>query len=144
MAGLRYEKQIAENPLRPLDPRWLDAAALAGSLELVCHLARPGNAACNRFLAEQLKVGKQAFELHLVLSTMVRVEHPAQPVRSSMHSRSRPRQALITTTCRGSCALIEQLPRSAFPLFEALLTKLPDKMVDQLMDSVLVLKNKLE
>ena len=75
MVGRRYEKRVSDNPLRELDPRWLDAAADVGSLELVCHLARPGSAACNRFLAEQLKVRTVAYEWQLVLHTMVRVGH---------------------------------------------------------------------
>ena len=40
--------------------------------------------------------------------------------------------------------MIAELPRSAYPKFEALLPTLPEKMVDQLMDSVLALKNKPE
>ena len=38
--------------------------------------------------------------------------------------------------------MIAELPNSAFPKFEALLPELPDKMVDQLMESVMALKEK--
>ena len=40
--------------------------------------------------------------------------------------------------------MIADLPRSALPKIEALLPTLPDKMVDQLIEPVLALKNKPE
>ncbi len=144
MVGRRPWARKSDIPLRELDPRWLDAAALAGSLELVCHLARPGNAPCDRFLAEQLKVRKEPHEWQLVLQTMARVGHPDAADALVDALKKQAKSASYYYNMHGYGRMIEKLPRSALPKFEELLKTLPDKMVDQLMDSVLVLKNKPE
>jgi hypothetical protein len=144
MVGPRFLMRKSDAPLRELDPRWLDTAADAGSLELVCHLARAGNAHCNRFLAEQLNVRKEPYESQLLLQTMVRVGHPDAADMLVDALRKQSKIASYYYNMYGWGRMIEELPRSALPKLEELLATLPEKMVDQLMDSVLVLKNKQE
>lgn len=131
-------------PLRELDPRWLDAAVDARSLELVCRLARPGHAGANQFLSGQLAEMKESYETLQVLETMVRIGHPgaAAAVIDALRKSAKSTGHYYVGYWYGG--LIADLPRSALPEFEALLPTLPEKMVDQLMDSVLALKDKPE
>jgi uncharacterized protein (DUF3820 family) len=131
-------------PLPELDPRWLDAAVEAGSLELVCQLARPGHVAANDFLFAQFAKMKELHEAQRVLHVMVRVRHPKA---GDAIIEALKKQAKATTHYYFSYwygRMIADLPRSELPKFEELLPTLPDKMVDQLMDAVLALKNKPE
>ena len=129
-----------EPPPRELDPRWLDAAIGTQSLELVCQLARPGHAGLNKFLSEQL-ADKKMHEEFSVLQTMVQINHPgaADAIIDTLK-----KQAKSSTHYYGYwySRMIPDLPRSALPKLEALLPELPEKMVDQLMESVMALKAK--
>jgi hypothetical protein len=140
----RYESSSNEPAFSELDPRWLDAAIDAGSLELVSKLARSGHEPTQRFLTEQLNVRKEPHELQQVLKTMVRTGHPnaADALIDTLKKQAKATHYYYFSYWYGP--LIADLPRSAFPKIEELLPTLPDKMVDQLMDSVLALKNKPE
>ncbi len=130
--------------LPPLDPRWLDAAVDAASVDLVCQLARPGHAAANKFLSQQLAELKEPHEGHEVLRTMIRINHP-EAVDALINALKK--QAKETSYYYMSywySRMIPELPKSALPKIEDLLPTLPDKMVDQLMDSIMALKNKTE
>lgn len=140
----RYYERCRATPLPDLDPRWLDAAVDAQSLELVCQLARPGHAATCQFLSDQLARLKKPHESHEVLQTMVRIQHPgaADALIGALKKQARETHYGYFGYWYGR--MIADLPKSAFPRFEALLETLPDKMADQLMDSVMALKNKPE
>jgi hypothetical protein len=133
-----------DQKLKELDSRWLDAAVSAGSVDLVCAMARPGHDGCNRFLSDQLAKLKRTNEAQEVLRTMVRVQHPdaADAVIDALKAQAKETSYFYFSYWYGR--MIAALPRSALPRFEELLPTLPDKMVDQLMDSVLALKNKSE
>ena len=128
---------------RELDPRWLDTAVEVGSLELVCALARPGHAKANKFLAEQL-AGTKPHEEHGILQTMVRIQHPdaADAIITALKKQAKSSYSGYYGYWFGQ--LIAELPGSAYPKFEALLPTLPEKVVDQLIESVQTLKNKAE
>jgi hypothetical protein len=132
------------SPLPEPDPRWLDAAVDAGSIDLVCQLGRPGHEATNRFLSAQLADSKKPNESREVLRTMVRINHPdaADALIGVLKKQTEDASHYYLSYWHGR--LIADLPGSAYPKFEQLLTTLPEKMVDQLMDSVLALKNKPE
>jgi hypothetical protein len=140
----RFRSQPAKLPLRELDPRWLDAAVNAKALDLVCELARPDHAATIQYLSEQLNSKKEPHELHQVMRTMVRIGHPTavDAVINAIKKQAKETTHYYVGYWIGR--LIPDLPRSTYPRFEELLPTLPDKMVDQLMDSVLALKNKPE
>ena len=145
--GMRYARhELRSNvvPLRELDPRWLDAAIEVGSLQLVCNLGTAGHEPTRRFLSEQLVAKKEPHELQQVLRTMVRVGHPdaADALIDTLKKQAKTTSYYFFSYWYGP--LIADLPKSALPKFEELLPTLPDKMVDQLMDSVLALKNKPE
>jgi hypothetical protein len=127
---------------RELDPRWLDAAVEVGALDLVCHLARPGHAKTENFLLKKLDDTKSTDE-HGILKTMVRINHPEA---TDVIIESLKKQAKSTHYYVGYWygSLIASLPRSSFAKIDALLPTLPEKMVDQLMESVMELKNKQE
>ena len=131
-------------PRPPLDPRWLDAAVAAGAVETVCHLARPGHAAANWLLAHTVKSKGESHELYGVLAAMVRVGHPeaVDTLVELIQKQAKGTSHYYFTYWYGR--LIAELPRSALPRFEAILPTLPDKMVDQLMDSITALRDKPE
>lgn len=124
-----------------LDPRWLDAAVDVGTVELICHLARPGHTKTNKFLAEKL-AGTKPHEQHLILETMVRIGHPgaADAIIDSLKKQAKASHYGYYGYWYGR--MITDLPKAEAPKFEALLPTLPDKMVDQLIESVEALKNK--
>jgi len=140
----RYERRREESHLKALDPRWLDAAIEARAADLVFDLARPGHAATNQFLSEHLATQKKPHEAEEVLQTMVRVAHPdaADLLIDALKKQAKSTSSYYYSYWYGR--MIADLPRSEAPKFEALLPTLPDKMVDQLMESVLALKNKPE
>ena len=146
MGAGRYARQDqAPTPvsLPPLDPRWLDAAVESKSVDLVCKLARPGHAATNKFLAEEFAKLKKTHEAQAVLQTMIRIRHP-EAIDAVVNEL---KKAAKDTSHHHYFSywfgpLIADLPKSALPKFEAIMPTLPDKMVDQLMESVLALKNK--
>jgi hypothetical protein len=134
-----YEPQ--RRALPDLDPRWLDAAVDTGSIALVCSLARPGHAAANRLLSEQLSRAENPQEL---LRTMVRIQHPEaiDALIAALKEQAKEKYHYYLGYWYGP--MIADLPRSALARIEELLPTLPDKMVDQLMEHVLALKDKPE
>ena len=130
--------------LPELDERWLDAAIEAQAVELACSLARPGHPGVQAFLSAQFANRKKADEAQEVLQTMVRIGHPgaADALIEAVKKQAKATSYYYLSYWYGR--MIAELPRSAYPKFEALLPTLPEKMVDQLMDSVLALKNKPE
>jgi hypothetical protein len=135
------EQQRRARSLPDLDPRWLDAAVDAGSVALVCSLARPGHSAANRLLSEQLARAKNPQEL---LRTMVRIQHPEaiEALIAALKEQAEEKYHYYLGYWYGP--MIADLPRSALARIEELLPTLPDKMVDQLMEHVLALKDKPE
>jgi hypothetical protein len=133
--------QRRARPLPHLDPRWLDAAVDAESVALVCSLARPGHSAANRLLSEQLACAKNPQEL---LRTMVRIQHPEaiDALIAALKEQAKGKYHYYLGYWYGP--MIAELPRSALARIEELLPTLSDKMVDQLMEHVLALKNKPE
>ena len=100
--------------------------------------------ATKRFLVGAVTARKEPHELQLVLQTMVRIGHPdAADAIDRCHEKAGQvnflllLQLLVRPHDRGPA-------EKPLPKFEELLPTLPDKMVDQLMDSVLALKNKPE
>jgi hypothetical protein len=87
---------------------------------------------------------KKSNESHQLLQTMVRISHPdaADAVIDALKRQAKETSHYYAGYWYGR--LIADMPRSALPKFEELLPTLPDKMVDQLIDSVLALKNKPE
>src|SRR5215470_16126984 len=135
------EQQRRARSLPDLDPRWLDAAVDAGSVALVCSLARPGHSAANRLLSEQLAGAKNPQEL---LRTMVRIQHPEaiDALIAALKEHAKGKYNYYLGYWYGP--MIADLPRSALARIDELLPTLPDKMVDQLMEHVLALKDKPE
>jgi hypothetical protein len=128
--------------LPEFDPRWLDAAVEAEQLDLVAQFARPGHAATNKYLSEQYAKARNKNDSDAVLETMVRVQHPqATPAVLELLEEGAKARHPQYEAYRIS-RWIPQLPPEAAPQIEALLPKLPDNMVDLLMDPVLQLKNK--
>jgi len=142
--GDGVDEPARATPLPALDPRWLDAAVDTGSVTLVCDLARPGHAAANKFLADKAAHLKESHEAMEVLRTMVRIRHPAavDAMVDALKKQAKEGSGYYVSYWYGP--MIADLPRSALPKLEALLPTLPEKMVDQLMESVLALKNKSE
>jgi hypothetical protein len=127
--------------LSDLDPRWLDAAVDAGQW-LVCALARPGHAAANRLLSDELARVKDPQHL---LRTMVRIRHPEaiDALIAALKEQAKEKyHHYYVGYWYGP--MIADLPRSALAQIEEVLPTLPDKMVDQLMEHVLALKGKPE
>ncbi len=129
--------------LRPLDPRWLDAAVEAGSVELVCTLAKPGHKGVNEFLSEQIVKPKDLRESYTILRTMARIGHPGatDAVIDALKSQAKGTHYYASYYFS---EFVADLPRSSLPRLEELLPSLPDKFVDGLMDAMLALKNKPE
>jgi hypothetical protein len=110
-------------------------------------LAVPGNAQANALLtkvfSESCRAGDER-ESFAALSTMVRIEHPGatdaviELLKHSAKSKSHYSYYWIGH-------LIPKLPRDeAVPKLDALLPTLPEKLIDQLLDSVAELKNRVD
>jgi hypothetical protein len=144
--GLRfgYGELADKKALPALDPRWLDAAVKAESVPLVCELARPDHAAANKFLSDQLAAAKKPHESQAVLRTMVRVRHPdaVDALINTLKKLAKDAHHYYLSYWYGP--MVVDLPRSAVPKVEEALAGLPDKMVDNLMESLIALKNKPE
>lgn len=136
-----FEADSEGRKRRELDPLWLDAAVETGSVQLVCGLARAGHARTNKFLLEQLKTTKPV-DRHILLDTMVKMGHPgaADAIIDSLKQQAK--AAHHGYHWYWYTGMIAALPGSDYPKFEAILPTLPEKMVDQLMDSVIELKSK--
>jgi hypothetical protein len=131
-----------------LDPRWLDLAVRIGSSDLVQALAVPGHVGASEFLANLFRQGLtragETYELTEVLDTMIRVDHPGatDAVMELIKKLARAKSAYeYYPISYWVGRLIPRLPRAeALPKLEALLPTLPEKMIDQLLDSVTELK----
>ncbi len=133
---------LANKPKRPeLDPKWLDAALDEEAVELACHLARPGHARLNTFLSEQL-ADRKLMDSEIILEAMVRAWHPGagDAIIDAIGKLSKSGHHGYVGYWFGR--MIPELPKTQLPKFEALLPTLPEKMVDQLIESVFALKNK--
>jgi hypothetical protein len=142
IGDIRYVPRQTDKPLQPLDPRWLDAAVSAGSVALVAELARPGHAAANRFLSEHIALVKEPYAAQHILRTMVRIGHPEAADTMIAMLKALAKQTTHYYAGYWYGRLIVELPKSSAAKFEELLPTLPDKMVDQLLESVMALKNK--
>jgi hypothetical protein len=146
----RWEDSDEEGPsvTADLDPRWLDLAVRLGRADMVQALAVPGHAGANELLGTLFRKGiaKSGDEYGVtdVLDAMVRVGHPGATDAVV---------ELLKKCARGKSPSgyywigywvgqqIPRLPRAeALPKLEALLPTLPEKMIDQLLDSVTELK----
>lgn len=139
---VRIEQRPRARSLPDLDPRWLDAAVDAGAVALVSALARPGHAAANRLLSDELARAKDPQPL---LRTMVRIRHPEaiDALIAALKEQAKEKyHHYYVGYWYGP--MIADLPRSALARIEEVLPTLPDKMVDQLMEHVLALKAKPE
>jgi hypothetical protein len=144
-AGIEdLREQGGQSPLKELDPRWLDAAVEAGVVDLVCQLARPGHEGVIQFLAEKLSETKDLYDGMEVLRTMVKIGHPQAGDRLLAELKKRAKDTTHYGLAYWFGPMIADLPRSEAPKFEEALVGLPEKMVDQLMESVLALKSKPE
>lgn len=143
-----YQGDIDEDDFAAtLDPKWLDLAISLGRNDLVYALCMPGNskanAALSKALSEACSAGNDG-EAMPALQTMVRIHHPGATdavidlLKRGSKSKSRYGNYWITS-------LIPLLPPDeAVPKLEALLSTLPDKLVDQLLDSVAELKSRAD
>ena len=130
-----------------LDHQWLDLAISLGRNDLVYALSTPGDSKANALLtkvfSEACRAGDDR-ETMSALHTMIRIRHPdatdavIELLKRSDKSKSTYGYYWITS-------LIPQLPRDeAVPKLEALLPTLPEKLIDQLLDSVAELKNRAD
>lgn len=126
------------------DPRWLDLALRIKNVELVCSLARPGHAQTNAILSEEfvrLRKSKDHDASHNVLKTMVRINHP-EAVDCIMEKLAKLAKGDHAWGLYWFGPLIADLPKSAVPRLEELVPQLNEKLADQLLDYVTMLKNK--
>ena len=141
MHAVRYtEEKTVKLPV--LDSRWLDAAVEAQAVDLVCDLARANHPPTNAFLSDQLATIKKPHESQEILSTMVRIAHPGAADAVIEALKKTAKETTYYYVGYWYARMIADLPKSALPKFEALLPTLPEKMVDQLMESVLAMKNR--
>lgn len=127
------------------DPRWLDLAVEFNDLGMVQALARPGHKGAFDLLLkaaeERSRKSAGSHDIYQVLATMVDIGHPSAS------------DSLIAVIEKYSFAthfyfvkwlgqIIPNVPKVDLPKFETLLTRLPDKAIDQLIDYVTELKNK--
>jgi hypothetical protein len=130
-----------------LDPKWLDLAVELKNGELVQSLAREGHSGANEFLLEDfqelLRKAKDNYEYHDVLETMVYVRHP-DATDSLVMAIEKCSKATHLWGLYRLGQLIADLPKESLPKIEALLPKLPEKAIDQVIDYVTQLKNRVE
>jgi hypothetical protein len=126
-----------------LDPRWLDVAIDTGNVELICDLARPGHGGVGRFIMSKLETTKLA-ERYQLLATLVRIRFPGAADAIIDALKQHAKAAHHGYNMYSYAEMIAELPRSEAPKFEALLTTLPEAMVDHLIASVITLKSKPE
>lgn len=143
----RYYATIEDGhqDIKDLDPRWLDVAVAQQDLELIQALARPGHEAANSLLAkafaDSLKKAKGSTECHLILATMIRVQHPSATNSLvellKVQAKSAQHYGLYWIG-----RMIPALPQEAVSPLEELLPTLPEKVIDELLGYVTELKNK--
>jgi hypothetical protein len=135
-----------DGPVKDLDPRWLDLAIAQGNLELVKELASPGHKGAEKFLsqlyAETSSKCKDPRVCSPILRGMVRMQHPAATKAMIDTIEKLAKQPLPNQGLHWISQLIPELPKDSVSEFEALLVRLPDKAIDQLLDYVTQLKNK--
>jgi hypothetical protein len=128
----------------PLDPRWLDVAVRIENLGLIRQLARPGHAAANAFLKktfdETLTKSKSLDECHGVLASMVYASHPAGADAFVAVFEKHGKKA--TYYGYWFARLIPELPKSALPKLEALVSSVSDRVADSLLDGIQQLRDK--
>jgi hypothetical protein len=135
---------VLGQPLKPLDPKWLDAAVEIGIDDLVIHLARPDHAPTLKFLSTRVAAHEDISDATDLVQAMVKLKHP-EAVDSILAMLKKLAQSPTAHHySRWYTHVIPDLPKSAAPKFEQLLTTLPEKMVDILLGSVQELKNKPE
>jgi hypothetical protein len=126
-----------------LDRRWLAAAMAQKDLPVVFNLAVTGHAGLNELLRETFdavrKRKSSSTDLLEVIHVMIRVEHPFAIDAIAWMIQECAKSPQLVYWCEN---LISQLPKAAAPQIEALLSGLPDKVVDRLMESIATLKNK--
>ncbi len=125
---------------KTFDPQWLDLAVKLGRADLVLALARPGHAKANEMLSKLFKqrLGKSGAE---VLDTMVKIGHP-EATDAMIELVKKLAEAKYAYAHYWLGNVIPRLPKAeALPKLESLLPTLPEKMLDQLLDSITALKN---
>lgn len=131
--------------LQDLDARWLDVVVAQNDLNLVKILARPKHEGAAKLLensfAEMLKKPKEWEDCHSILESMVRIQHPAA-TNSLMQLLSKHAKGTYSYMLYYIGRLIPGLPRESATELEALLSTLPEKVIDQLLGYVTELKNK--
>lgn len=138
--------QKIERTRKPLDPRWLDLAVKLEHLEMVQSLVRAGHPATIAFLSKTIdgQLAKQTDQSDMaeVIQTMLKAEHPGatDALISAIRKFSK---GTRTWGLFWLAHVIPQLPKQALPALEELLPTLPENAVDQLMESVTELKNKI-
>ncbi len=151
MDGRVYRRvHTRSTDLPELDPRWLEVALAVEQADLIRELARPNDPATNRFLSRhfvELTEKAKGHEPHALLElaadveTMVRIHHP-EATDILIDWLKQQASATHSYYTAWVARLIPDLPASAAAQIEAILPSLPEKMVDQLMDPLLTLKNK--
>lgn len=129
------------------DPRWLDLAVKLKQPVLLCRLARPKHAGANKLLSEffaaAFQKSKSLHDCDDVLRTMIRVEHPdAAKNLMAVLTKHAGAKSKYNWGAYWIARMIPDLPKSAAPELEALLPTLHEKAVDELVESVQILKNK--
>lgn len=130
-------------PRDAIDPRWLEIAVQQQILELAAALAVPKHEGLNALLQQafdQHLKRAMAWEMHVILNTMLRVQHPA--VTESVLAAVRKYASSSRFSVYWIGQYIAQLPPEALPEVEALLATLPDRVVDQLVEYVAALKQR--
>ncbi|MEZ6135926.1 MAG: HEAT repeat domain-containing protein [Pirellulaceae bacterium] len=143
-----YERDTMDefDILHSLSPQWLDLAVKLQHPALVLTLAAPGHAPSAKMLLDlfnaTLAKSKDLHAVSEILSAMIRANHPA--ATDCMVAAIEKRAKL--THSYGFYwigQLITLLPAAeAVPKLEALLAKLPEKIIDQLMDYLVELKSR--
>lgn len=138
--------QKIERTRKPLDPRWLDLAVKLEHLGMVQSLVRAGHPATIAFLsrtfAGQLEKETAPNEVAEVIQTMLTAEHPGT-IDALIAAIRKFAKGTRTWGLFWLAQVIPQMPKQALPALEELLSTLPEKMVDELMESITELKNKI-
>jgi hypothetical protein len=149
LAGLNDDEdsdEADEKLTANLDPRWLDVAVAIENVELVRTLARPNHKQANALLetafAEKSKKANDYHDALQILSTMVRVQHPAATDAFMVMLLKNTKNASWGWYTYYLGPLIPDLPKEALPRIEEALPKLPEKAIDQLIEHVQALKAK--
>jgi hypothetical protein len=137
-----YATAADKTPVVAMDPRWVDDAIEFDRLELVLALARRGQSSTHAYLTAKLAAAKGHDEFS-ILQCMADIGHPGatDAVIAMLQKRAKTAMTYWGYWYR---PLIIALPKSAAPRLEEVLKTLPEKLVDDLLESILELKNKEE